>query len=391
MIIELSQSRLGSPADIIGIESDAGELLSVPGMRKPFVAYTTRYLEYTYVLRRLITSGEMAPSAPSRSSLSRKIFLEITSERLLRRGHVLPGLMLFLESWSGDRIAFIDILSGFESQNPSIQLFTTLGYGISHELGHQISPQDPNVFPAVEAACEIAMKQMFDGFHPYWGSTDLDDESKRQLLANAREDPSHPLNPAFVTDEVLADLFAFDTLTWGTAQVGESSEAAIERMINVSRAFIAQMMVLHLQKYCERVVQLFDAIAEDREHDNLYFFEDAPLLLRLNLVAKSFPGIIAHSYYAQQEAEGIAESMRAAMQTEIEELKPVYNEVEKEAISLFVLDSIFEDRHMDELLGQAARLAVSQPQFRTSARRFCRLADPQVKCVELAALANMLS
>ncbi|MDR7277807.1 hypothetical protein [Catenuloplanes atrovinosus] len=200
-VLDIVAARLGADTTLVWVDDGTPEVLALPGLPVPAVAWSRRSLASGLLLRTLLLADRLP--ARTRRILCRQAALHLLAETALRLGNpdlaARCGVAAFLDrEWTAPHPA------GLESAADTEERLALWFYALAHEFGH------------------------FADAHTH-ARGPLTDASVRTMLLAARRQDGHdligdvlhrrPLHPADVRAETVADLFAADVLVEAAARL----------------------------------------------------------------------------------------------------------------------------------------------------------------------------
>ncbi|MDP9792334.1 hypothetical protein J2S43_000846 [Catenuloplanes nepalensis] len=200
-VLDIVAARLGTDATLVWVDDGTPEVLALPGLPQPVVAWSRRSLASGLLIRTLLLADGL--TARTRRILCRQAALHLLAETALRLGDTdlaaRCGVAAFLDrDWTAPRTGSLETSADSEDR------LALWFFALAHEFGHFADPRTHARGP-------------------------LTDASVRTMLLAARRHDGHdligdvlhrrPLRPADVRAETVADLFAADVLVEASARL----------------------------------------------------------------------------------------------------------------------------------------------------------------------------
>ncbi|GAB7046986.1 hypothetical protein [Catenuloplanes indicus] len=194
LVLDIVAARLGADATLVWVDDGTPEVLALPGLPRPAVAWSRRSLAAGLLIRTLLLTDGL--TARTRRILCRQAALHLLAETALRLGNpdlaARCGVAAFLDrDWTAPRTGAL--ATSADSEDRLALWF----FALAHEFGHFADPRTH-------------------------ARGSLTDASVRTMLLAARRHDGHdligdvlhrrPLRPADVRAETVADMFAADVL-----------------------------------------------------------------------------------------------------------------------------------------------------------------------------------
>ncbi|GAB7044314.1 MULTISPECIES: hypothetical protein [Catenuloplanes] len=201
VVLDIVAARLGADTTLVWVDDGTPEVLALPGLPCPAVAWSRRSLAAGLLLRTVLLTDGL--TARTRRILCRQAVLHLLAETALRLGNpdlaARCGVAAFLDrDWTAPHTGTLE--SAADSEDRLALWF----FALAHEFGHFADPRT-------------------------YARGPLSDASVRTMLLAARRHDGHdligdvlhrrPLRPADVRAETVADMFAADVLIEASARL----------------------------------------------------------------------------------------------------------------------------------------------------------------------------